>query len=107
MIVDNPNEPDKLSDAKVDMGKFKNCTQLKNLKLRGVGGLSLPAYCFSGGLSELANLSELTTLNLTTLHKVPNHEFTFLDSLKNLTSLELGDCDTWTADTFARLGKLE
>ena len=94
-------------NAKVDLGKFSSCPGLECLKLRGVGGLTLPAYCFSGGLSELGNLTKLQTLCLTTLHDVPEQEFTFLDSLKSLTALEIGNCDSWSAATFTRLGKLD
>ena len=50
------------SNAKLDLGKFAKLAELQVLKLRGVVGLVQPAFSFSGGLSQLSNLSNLHTL---------------------------------------------
>ena len=47
---------------KLDIGKFSCLKELKMLKLRGVCGLALPSFSFSGGLSEIGSLTKLKTL---------------------------------------------
>ncbi|KAL5008970.1 hypothetical protein ScPMuIL_014551 [Solemya velum] len=92
--------------TKIDIGKFGLLTNLRELRLRGVGGLSLPAFCINGGITELANLKNLELLSLTSLKSVQGTEFAFLTDMKNLRTLELGDCVSWTAETFEQLSKL-
>ncbi len=48
--------------AKLDMGKFANCKGLRELRLRGMCGLIMPAFSFSGGLPELAVLTNIKIL---------------------------------------------
>lgn len=48
--------------TKLDVGKLACLTELQELRLRGVSGLALPTFTFSGNLSELAQLSHLHTL---------------------------------------------
>lgn len=50
------------SNAKLDLGKFAKLTELEVLKLRGFVGLVQPAFSFTGGLTELSNLTKLHTL---------------------------------------------
>ncbi|KAI0234685.1 hypothetical protein LSAT2_014990 [Lamellibrachia satsuma] len=93
--------------TKLDVGKFSKLNELRTLKLRGTNGLTLPAFSFTGGLTQLAVLTQLETLCLTTLRDVPAEEFNFLGSLINLQVLHLGDCSSWTGQTYVQLGKLE
>ena len=44
------------------MGKFSSLTNLRVLKLRGIAGLTLPAFSLSGGLSDLKTLKNLQKL---------------------------------------------
>ena len=48
--------------TKLDVGKFSKLSELRNLKLRGTNGLTLPAFSFTGGLTQLAVLTRLHTL---------------------------------------------
>ena len=50
------------TNTKVDLGKFANLKEIEKLRLRGVCGLVLPAFSFSGGLAELSSLTTLRTL---------------------------------------------
>lgn len=93
--------------TKLDVGKFSKLNELRSLRLRGTNGLTLPAFSFTGGLTQLADLTHLHTLCLTTLRDVPHEEFNFLGSLINLEVLHLGDCTSWTSETYSQLGKLE
>ncbi|XP_041352604.1 uncharacterized protein LOC121371051 [Gigantopelta aegis] len=92
--------------CKTYMGKFAALKQLKELKLRGIGGLTLPTFSFSGGLTELGSLEHLVSLSLTTLRSVSDNEFHFLREMNQLTELELGDCTNWSSEIYFILGGL-
>ncbi|CAG2212856.1 unnamed protein product [Mytilus edulis] len=109
-ISDSTNEQMKTNPTKIDIGKFSSLSDLKVLKLRGISGLALPAFSFSGGISELKSLKHLQKLSLTTLKDFESDkELEFLTSLPNLVHLELGDCTSWTPENnlFFRLENLE
>ncbi|CAC5357272.1 unnamed protein product [Mytilus coruscus] len=106
-ISDSTNEQMKTNPTKLDIGKFSSLADLKVLKLRGISGLALPAFSFSGGISELKSLKHLQKLSLTTLKDFESDkELEFLTSLPNLVHLELGDCTSWTPETYSIIGKL-
>jgi hypothetical protein len=44
------------------MAKFAKLPDLEELRLRGVCGLVLPSFSFSGGLEELSSLKKLKKL---------------------------------------------
>ncbi|XP_060077099.1 uncharacterized protein LOC132556682 [Ylistrum balloti] len=92
--------------TKLDVGKFSALTQLRELRLRGVAGLLLPSFSFSGGLAQLGTMKNLTTLSLTSLKEVDDNEFGFLTELTKLEVLELGHCSTWSSETYFHLGQL-
>lgn len=92
--------------TKLDIGKFACLTSLKELRLKGIGGLSAPSFSFSGGLPELAMLKNLDTLSIMSLRSVPETQFHFISQLTQLQDLSLGDCNTWTSETFFQLGQL-
>ena len=48
--------------TKLDIGKFACLTSLKELRLKGLSGLSAPSFSFSGGLPELVLLKNLEKL---------------------------------------------
>ena len=54
--------PNRTTNVKLDIAKFAHLKQLELLKLRGVCGLLMPEFSFSGGLSELCDLKALKTL---------------------------------------------
>lgn len=105
-ISDFTSEQMKTTPTKIDIGKFSSLTNLKTLKLRGVAGLTLPAFPLSGGISELKALKKIQTLSLTTLKEIGDAELEFLTMLPNLTHLELGDCASWNLQTYSVIGKL-
>ncbi|KAH3859476.1 hypothetical protein DPMN_102291 [Dreissena polymorpha] len=97
---------DWVSPTKLDISKFSCMTGLRELRLSGLGGLTLPSFSFSGGLADLGVLSKLTTLHLTSLREVEGSEFSFISLLSNLSDLALGDCTKWTQETYSHLQKL-
>ncbi|XP_063428467.1 uncharacterized protein LOC134711645 isoform X2 [Mytilus trossulus] len=106
-ISDSTNEQMKTNPTKIDIGKFSSLSDLKLLKLRGISGLALPAFSFSGGISELKSLKHLQKLSLTTLKDFESDkELEFLTLLPNLIHLELGDCTAWTQETYSMISKL-
>ena len=50
------------TNSRVAVAKFGGLTELRELKLRGVCGIQLPAFSIGGGLSELGQLKQLTKL---------------------------------------------
>ncbi|XP_053376690.1 uncharacterized protein LOC123526360 [Mercenaria mercenaria] len=92
--------------TKLDVGNFRCTSQLKELKLRGTGGLSLPSFSFGCGLADIGKLTALQTLHLTSLRNLDGSDFNFISSLTNLKELALGDCENWTQETYSHLQKL-
>nr|KAG5703525.1 hypothetical protein BaRGS_020159 [Batillaria attramentaria] len=84
--------------TKVDVGKFASLSKLQELRLRGVSGLALPTFTFSGKLTELTSLQHLHTLSLTSLCALRDSEFHFLSEMKQLEVVELGDCLNWSSE---------
>ncbi|XP_074661818.1 uncharacterized protein LOC141914494 [Tubulanus polymorphus] len=106
-ITDVFTEPQMWSTVtKLDMGKFSQLVHLEELRLRGICGLVLPAFSVSAGMTRLSALKQLRKLSMTTLKDIAACEFGFIASLTNLEELEVGDCDSWTAETYKCLGKL-
>ncbi|XP_033733771.1 uncharacterized protein LOC117322915 [Pecten maximus] len=106
-ITDMTNEEMWSVSTKLDLGKFSALTQLRELRLRGVAGLLLPSFSFSGGMAQLGTMKNLTTLSLTSLKDVGDQEFGFLAELTNLEVLELGHCSTWSSEAYFHLGQLK
>ena len=106
-IGDSNDEQMKSTPTKIDMGKFSSLTNLRVLKLRGIAGLTLPAFYLSGGLSDLKTLKNLQKLSLTSFKDIgAEPDLELLSTLPNLTHLELGDCTSWTKQTYKSIGKL-
>lgn len=93
--------------TKLNIGKFSSLPQLTELKLRGVAGLAMPSYTLSGGLDDLSSLTQLKKLSLTTLAKVEETDFSFLEKMEQLECLELGDCLHWTSKMYSLLANLK
>ncbi|XP_013394337.1 uncharacterized protein LOC106161834 isoform X2 [Lingula anatina] len=107
-ITDTTTEPQMWStNTKIDLGKFIQLANLQELRLRGLCGLVLPAFAFSGGLADFGKLKNLRILSLTTMKNVPDVEFAFIGQLENLEVLEIGDCTTWSAETYLLLSHLK
>ncbi|KAK7104057.1 mucin-4-like isoform X2 [Littorina saxatilis] len=106
-ISDFCNEEKWTAKSKLDIGKLAGLRKLLELRLRGVSGLTLPPFTFSGTLSQLANLSRLHTLSLTSLCALRDSDYTFLSEMKQLEVLELGDCLYWTSETYKLLAELQ
>ncbi|XP_060584195.1 uncharacterized protein LOC132740334 isoform X2 [Ruditapes philippinarum] len=92
--------------TKIDVGNFRCTAQLRELKLRGTGGLSLPSFSFGCGLADIGRLTTLHTLHLTSLRNLKGTDFNFISNLTKLKELALGDCENWTQETYAHLEKL-
>ncbi|KAI8505618.1 hypothetical protein Bbelb_168070 [Branchiostoma belcheri] len=92
--------------ALLDFGKFCSMKNLQNLQLKAVGGIRLPSFSFSRGLSKLSELTSLRVLSLTTLQDVPAKKFDFLPSLVHLHTLRLGNCTHWDLEVYKNLGEL-
>ncbi|KAK7492316.1 hypothetical protein BaRGS_00016413 [Batillaria attramentaria] len=105
-ITDFSNEQMWTTPTKVDVGKFASLSKLQELRLRGVSGLALPTFTFSGKLTELTSLQHLHTLSLTSLCALRDSEFHFLSEMKQLEVVELGDCLNWSSETYHQLGQL-
>ncbi len=58
----NPSLTIRSTNARLDLAKFSRLDKLTSLSLRGACGLVLPTFSFSGGLVELASLTNLKTL---------------------------------------------
>ncbi|XP_076360334.1 uncharacterized protein LOC143252303 [Tachypleus tridentatus] len=93
--------------CKVDISRIGRLSYLNSLWIRGGGGLRLPSVISSGGLQSLENLTMLRHLHLTTLVGVPSEYFKFIEKLPLLESLAVGNCYSWTRDTYTFLGKLK
>ncbi|XP_022246723.1 uncharacterized protein LOC106463188 isoform X2 [Limulus polyphemus] len=93
--------------CKVDFSKIGRLSYLNYLWVRGGGGLRLPSLMSNGGLQSLENLTMLRHLHLTTLVGVPSESFQFIEKLPLLESLAIGNCFSWTRETYALLGKLK
>ncbi|XP_035695030.1 uncharacterized protein LOC118428878 isoform X2 [Branchiostoma floridae] len=94
------------SPTPLDFGKFCSMRNLRQLQLKGVCGIRLPAFSFSRRLNELSKLTNLRVLSLTTLQDVPANMFDFLSSLVHLHTLRLGNCTHWDLEVYQNLGQL-
>ncbi|XP_050404107.2 uncharacterized protein LOC126820299 [Patella vulgata] len=104
-ISDSNSEQMWNTPTKIDIGKFSTLQHLRELRLRGVGGLVLPTFSSTSGLSQLTQLSHLQVLSLTTLRSFQDSEFHFLGQMQKLKTLEIGDCSPWS-ETYEHLAKL-
>ncbi|ESO86205.1 hypothetical protein LOTGIDRAFT_167437 [Lottia gigantea] len=104
-ISDSNTEQMWNTPTKIDIGKLSKLEYLQELRLRGLGGLVLPNTSISGSLSNLTQLKQLKILSLTSLRSFEDSDFTFLSELKNLTTLEIGDCSPWKK-AYESLGQL-
>ncbi|XP_052767492.1 uncharacterized protein LOC128208143 isoform X2 [Mya arenaria] len=105
-VVEANDQASMYVPTKLDVSKFSSMMGLEELRVRGKGGIILPSFSFSGGLSDLGILRKLTVLHLTSLKNVKGSEFSFISLLSELTDLALGDCKDWTQETYGHLQKL-
>ena len=91
----------------VDFAKFRGMSQLTELCIHSWDPLRLPAFSFQGSISQLRALTGLITLVVSNVEGQIFSEFTFLRHLRRLTSLTIGYCFDWGADTYAAVGELQ
>lgn len=89
----------------LDVGQFKKLTNLKELRLKGPGGLVLPSFSLDGGLEQLGNLVNLQVLSILSFKDVPETSFMFVSRLPNLRELSIGDCTDWTNAMYQEVGR--
>ncbi|GAB6020349.1 hypothetical protein CHUAL_003061 [Chamberlinius hualienensis] len=102
-----PDDPKQGSRCKLFLGKFSKMTDLRTLRLRGMHGLYVAESALCGSFSNLTMLKHLQELSLTSFTGIAATDLEFLNTLSDLTVLELGDCVTWKSEHYAAVGSLK
>ncbi|XP_067124208.1 uncharacterized protein [Centruroides vittatus] len=94
---DPPNCP-------INFSLLKKLLKLELLQLNAVDGFVTQNNNY--GLMPLQRFIKLKCLSITTLKNIEGEHFKFLEQLKLLEVLEIGDCYSWKSENFLCLGNL-
>lgn len=98
---------DQTTPQKLSLNSFSAMSKLTEVRLKSFFGFYL-----NGSLESLTSVADtLTMLSLTTVKDLGSAQVHFIGNLKNLETLELGECsdlpETFPTDVIAKLVKLK